>query len=288
MDTGRFAAILVLALLASAVAMPQSVWSSGLEFRPEFRSGNTVFGIDYTSAGMAQDVFHQQSLATDDTEALAVSFPGQGSGADLAQTSAETIAATSTGFFEANTPFYPCLNNGASPVGVGHMWDPYPVTPASFTGNTIFFPEMVNQRNLIDSSKLQNMDATRITLPPQEAGPGVNQELLGLYGMEGFNNSGLNARNVNAPVILSAQTFNFDASPDQINNTSIVERLWRNSHLGVTLQNAYEGDAAYPTWVVPYKEPVTMMEFKCPGNVINYALSETKPGSYLTRSFWTL
>jgi hypothetical protein len=283
----RPVAVFTLALLIVAFAMPYGARAAGLEFKPELRYGNVVAGIDFTSSGMSQDLFHKETLASSDTEAMAISFPGGGPGATIAQSSDRTIAGSATGFVTADYAFYPCVNYGAAPVGFGHMWDPYPVTPALFYGNSLLFPEMVAQRNLIDNEELRRLDAPKITLPPPEAA-GATSQLMGLYGLEGINNSSWGAREGGMPVILSTRTIDFDASPAQINNTSIVERLWRNSHLGHLLPYAYEGDAAYPSWLMPVKNPYGLMEMQCPTNVFSLALDKTRPGSYLIRSFWTL
>jgi len=280
---GCVAALIFVTILALSI-FPLN--SSAIELRPEIRVGDITFGSDVMTTGLSQSVFHQQTLASTDGEAAAVAFENDRPVPTITQASDQSVAATSTGFFQADLPFYPCLNNGASPVGIGQIGVPYPVTTADFSGSDIMFPEMTNQGNLLNDSKLVSMNSTRKTLP--SPGSTATGNLQTLYDRQGINNSGLNAKDANMPVILSSQTFNFDAEPDQINNTSLVERLWRNSHVGKLMDNAYEGDTAGPNWIMPYQDPYDLMQMHCPGNVIKYSLEETKPGANLIRSFWEL
>ena len=99
---------------------------------------------------------------------------------------------------------------------------------------------------------------------------------------------GWNANDKNMPVILSGKTINYDASPAQINNTSIVERLWRNSHQGALLDAAYEGNAAWPTWIDPLRNPFALLYCGDPFTTIKSALEMTMPGHYLIQSYWSL
>lgn len=283
---GSIAFVLILVLVVLFVAIPIDTGASN-ERKSELRMGNIVLGIDEIDNGMFQELFHRQTLSTTDTESLSISTPDQADGLAIAQTCDQTVVGTSTGFFAANMPFYPCLNHGASPVGLGESVASYPVTTAKFSGDTLFFPEMVNQGNMFNNTQLREMNQTRITLPPYAA-TSATGELQGLYAAEGINNSGFNARNADMPVVLSSQTLDFDATPAYINNTTIVERLWRNSHLGAILDNAYEGDTAYPTWIMPYKNPYGLMEMHVPGTIMKFAFQETMPGTKLFRSLWTL
>ena len=278
------AVLIVLCILFAAVSLDAGASN---ERKYELRVGNIVMGTDEISSGMYQELFHRQTLSTTDTETLGISFPGPNSDLTIAQTADQAVLATSTGYFAANMPFYPCLNFGAPPVGLGASVAAYPVTMAKFSGNSLFFPEMVNRGNLLNNTQLRDMNQTRVTLPPYTATSAMG-ELKDLYKSEGINNSGFNARNSDKPVILSSQTIDFDATPAYINNTSIVERLWRNSHLGAIMDNAYEGDTAYPTWIMPYKNPYALMEMHSPSTIMKFAFQETMPGTRLFRSLWTL
>lgn len=90
------------------------------------------------------------------------------------------------------------------------------------------------------------------------------------------------------PVILSGHTVDFVSTPDEINNTTIVDRLWRNSHQANSLNYLYEGEAARPTWIAPVKNPFELIDCGVSTDAIKHSLELTRPGKYLTRAYWTL
>jgi hypothetical protein len=276
-------------LLLSAV-IPYCAFAT--ESRPEFIYGNTVAGIDFIDSGMSQQLFHQNTLATTDQEALAISFPA-GAGITsvapaIAQTSSSTIAAASTGFFNSNFQFCPAVNIGAPPVGVGQFGVPYPVTRAKFSGHSLLFPEMTVEGNLLANGNLSVMQDTGITLPPSLA-YNAYDNVRGLSYLEKNQSAqGLTAREKGLPVILSSDTFDFVSTPDQINNSSIVDRLWRNSHQANALNDLYEGEAALPVWIAPVEHPYELIDCGVASEAIKSSLEMTRPGKYLTRAYWTL
>jgi hypothetical protein len=86
---------------------------------------------------------------------------------------------------------------------------------------------------------------------------------------------------------LSYPYFPFEAKADEISSMSMLDRMWRNSHLG-TIGRAYEGDTSYPTWILPTeftKSAISMYNWY---DVNNMALAYTMPGMHLERRFWDL
>lgn len=271
----------------------------GTESKPEFWCGDVVIGADIIDAGMSQNLLHQQTLATTSDKSLAISFTADSpKSADLveagsispsiSQTSSDTAVATSTGLFEANYMFNPGINYGAAPIGVGQFGVANPVTTARFSASSLFYPEMTVQGNLRKDTDQNSTDSFPVTLPPAQAVGASN--LIQRLANEEDNKSaiGFDARAENMPVILSEDTIDFNALPDQINNTSIVERLWRNTHQGSILNYAFEGDAASPTWIAPMKNPILLIDCGDPYDTIKNALVLTMPGKSLTRAFWSL
>lgn len=324
---GYFAIFIVLLVVMISV-IPCNAFAAAGEARYEMRSGDTTFGNDLTATGQAETVFHQQTLTNEDKENLGITFPGEfglnaagGPGVDMVipaitQTTKQSSSYTSTGFFTANLPFYPCCNYGAAPVGVGQFGKPSPVKPAKFRGSGLFYPEMVNSGGLKNQTGVPlytetNINNTRITLPPPTA-PQAYGEVAGiarvtvggiasdpLYNKSDneirnnsyskSNNTSNNASNsISMPLLLSSHRFNMNAPADEINNTSIMERMWRNSHFGHLMDIAYEGDSSYPTWIAPEKSPKDLLQRRDPYKVIGYSLNMTKPGEYLTYAFWDL
>ncbi len=82
--------------------------------------------------------------------------------------------------------------------------------------------------------------------------------------------------------------FNFDATTEQINNMSIVERMWRNSHRGGMMGKAYAGDTSAPIWIDPYERPYVMPRIDEHYYCMQSALNMTQPGTQIMPRFWTL
>lgn len=277
-------------LLLCAAVIPYS--ASCTESRPEFYYGNIVAGVDFINSGMSQELFHQETLATADQGALAISFPAGPGGASIApaiaQTSSSTVAATSTGLFNSNFQFCPGINLGAAPVGVGKFGVPSPVTRARFSGNSLMFPEMTVEGNLLANGNYTRMQDSGITLPPPMASNAYDKVRSLSYLEKNRGVQGFSAQESGLPVILSGRTVDFESTPAEINNTSIVDRLWRNSHQANALNNFYEGEAARPTWIAPVTNPYELIDCGVMSDAIKSGLEMTRPGKYLTPAFWNI
>jgi hypothetical protein len=287
---GRFLALQAVIILLLAVLM--TLPASGIEVRPEVIYGNTVYGLDFIDSGMSQVLLHRDTLATTDQEALAISFqdgPGAASVAPaIAQTSSGTVIAASLGFFASNFQFCPSVNLGAPAVGVGQFMAPYPVTTAKFSGHSLMFPEMTVEGNLLANGNVSKMGDTGITLPPSQA-YNAYDKVRGLTYLEKNRSAeGFSAREKGLPVILSSATVDLVSTPGQINNTSIVDRLWRNTHQANSLNYLYEGEAAMPVWIAPANNPYELIDCGIASEAIKSSLEMTRPGKFLTRAYWSL
>ncbi|AFD00931.1 hypothetical protein Mtc_2196 [Methanocella conradii HZ254] len=87
---------------------------------------------------------------------------------------------------------------------------------------------------------------------------------------------------------LTYADFSFDATTEQINNMSIVERMWRNSHRGGMMGKAYAGDTSAPLWIDPYERPYVMPRIDEHYYCMQSALNMTQPGTQIMPRFWTL
>jgi hypothetical protein len=293
-------AVIISASLVLLALSPYPAWGAAAETSYELIADGVTFGNDMIITGLGETVFHQQAMAVADDEKTDISFPAilrltPSQGVNLAlpsisQTTNVSVSISSVGFFRANIPFYPCCNFGAAPVGVGQFGKPSPVTPAKFKGNALMYPEMINKGilnpNLTYENK--NINSTMVTLPPAIA-TGAYSETAAVanatVGERAVNNSTFG--NITPPMLLSNQRFNFDSNASEINNSSIVERLWRNSHLYHLMDVAYEGDASRPIWMEPLK-PTEALQLTNHSRVISYSLNMTRPGEYLTKAYWDL
>lgn len=109
------------------------------------------------------------------------------------------------------------------------------------------------------------------------------QEILGAERAVPLNATGQNA----IMYRLSYPYYNFKAKPEVIGTMSLLDRMWRNSHLG-TMGRAYEGDTSYPEWILPMEYTKSAIALADWSQVNNDALNYTLPGTYLTTRFWDL
>ena len=76
------------------------------------------------------------------------------------------------------------------------------------------------------------------------------------------------------------------ATPEQVANKTIMERMWRDVHLNYNLDLAYSGETCYPDHIFPVKNPYAVT-FQIPLNRSNSdALILTQPGKHVKRLFW--
>jgi hypothetical protein len=109
------------------------------------------------------------------------------------------------------------------------------------------------------------------------------QEVTGVERSVPMNYTGMNVENQG----LSYPYFPFTAKPEQISKMSLLDRMWRNAHLG-TMGRAYEGRTAYPTWILPTeytKSAIAMADWDA---VNRAALKLTMPGTQVKPRFWDL
>jgi len=76
------------------------------------------------------------------------------------------------------------------------------------------------------------------------------------------------------------------ATPEEIANRTIMERMWRNVHLNFNMDRAYTGETANPTWICPLKNPYTLMPWYPTTLTVADALSMTMPGTHDKRFMW--
>jgi hypothetical protein len=293
-------AIILSACLALAAWVPGEARGAADETRYELIADGTIFGNDLIRTGLAESVFHQQKLAAADDESLNISFtralpfsPSQSvylALPSIHEAAGESVDVSSTGFFTADLPFYPCCNFGAAPVGVGQFGKLSPVTPARLRGSALMYPEMINKGilnpNLTYENK--NINNTMVTLPPGLAASPYGEVAAianATIGETAVNGSA--PGNITPPLLLSTHRFNFDSNASRISNFSVVERMWRNSHLAHLMDIAYEGESSRPVWMAPLK-PAETLQLTNHFKVLSYALNMTRPGEYLTKTFWDL
>lgn len=226
----------------------------------------------------------------------------------ISETVNQSYSASSTGYYTASFLGIPPINYGGVPVASGIDMPASPVSPpASLIGSSMMFPEMNNIIPGYDRSKAAgNKSANRSNgggtnnsassgstnatqgQATDNVGDGVHetisgQELVGAESSVPLNYTGVNATSQT----LSYPYFNFKAKAGKISNASLLDRMWRNSHLG-TMGRAYEGDTSYPDWILPTEFTKSAIAMANWTDVNNIALNQTVPGTNLMPRFWSL
>jgi hypothetical protein len=237
----------------------------------------------------------------------------------IRQTVDQTYTASDTGFYYANFLGFMTPNNGAYPLSSGSSAFTSPISPPpTIAGPTSPYSEMYNIMPGYDRQKaigkklaanaaqngssykaaiknstllgqgIVDLPANSSVVRAQQAG---NETSLTISGQEvigaetavprnytGFDTSGAN---------MSYPYFAFNAKAGQISNTSMLDRMWRNAHLG-TMGRAYEGDTSYPIEILPTEYTKSAIAMYNWYQVSSDALNLTAPGTRLVPRFWGL
>lgn len=93
---------------------------------------------------------------------------------------------------------------------------------------------------------------------------------------------------VSEPQALNYADYNFDATTGQIDDMTLVERMWRNAHRGGMMGKAYAGDTSAPIWIDPYPRPGDLPMIGEHWYVLQSALNMCVPGTQIMPRFWSL
>lgn len=364
--------ILLISILVIVSAVPTISWAR-TEARYELIAGDVFFGNDIGQFTTKQSLFHQNTLQAEDIEHLNIDFPitadnlGLGptvgtaefDGAALTgsanvlpfgpvnlafpsvhQDAFQSMAATQTGFFTANTVGIPPANLGSYEVFSGPAMFTSPVSvPPSLTGSNLPYAEMTNiipgyERQKAIIKKKSNLKESDLVLPymmptakaadgslaldmGSASSPRYVPDVPSLDGVKSVNPyggseikaqvrettgaAGISRQEVTgvtgavpatylgggAQNYLAYPYFPFAAKPEQISQMSLLDRMWRNAHLG-TMGRAYEGQTAYPTWILPLdytKSAINMADWAA---VNREALKYTLPGTHIMPRMWDI
>ncbi|OPY28178.1 MAG: hypothetical protein A4E28_01696 [Methanocella sp. PtaU1.Bin125] len=278
----KYAMIGLMAYLLLSASAP--IAETELEVRRELRAGDLLYNDETILVPFELTIFHQQMLAASDTGAFAMSPlpPAGGGGISIAQTSDGTVAATQTGFLAAIFPSFRTVDFPGAPIGQGLAWAQY-TPPVRFAGlplNTaMIFPEMTlitridNQTgNVNSSSYIINNNFSKPYYP------GNMMVVKNVTGEGGKNQTVIDRAPRDYMTLI--------ATPEEIANKTIMERMWRNVHLNYALDLAYSGETCFPDHICPVKNPYAIM-FVIPLNRSNSdALVLTRPGRRVKRAFW--
>lgn len=255
-----------------------------LEIRQELRAGDLLYNREIILAPFQLSIFHGQTLAATDTEAFAtspLSATGDG-GFSMAQTSDQTVAATQTGFFNVVFPNFRIVDFPSPPIGQGLAWvqKVQPMRLAGLPQNTaMIFPAMT-EITRIDNGTGTGNNASYIINNNfcQPYYPGNMMVVKNVTNEKGENQTAIDRAPRDYMTLI--------ATPEQVANKTIMERMWRDVHLNYNLDLAYSGETCYPDHIFPVKNPYAVT-FQIPLNRSNSdALILTQPGKHVKRLFW--
>jgi hypothetical protein len=301
-------AIGILLYLLFSIVVPTA--TAEIETRQELRSGDLLVNMETILIPPAlSTLFHTQTAASTDSEALAIS-PLQGTagtGFSLAQTCDETSTAAETGFFRVEfVPYFlrydqlPGYIVGDTPAWVDRMG------PISFAGlpadTTMIFPDMTLVTRRINQSmpEINQTASGNRTAGSVNNSTNVSQAARYDYILDANNSRPYlpgnvmqvktikNEKGENETVIDRApQRYRqLYATPAEIANKTIIDRMWRNVHLNFNMDRAYSGETCYPDIICPLKNPFTLMPWLNTGLTVIDALNMTQPGTHLKKVMW--
>ncbi|OPY30489.1 MAG: hypothetical protein A4E28_00254 [Methanocella sp. PtaU1.Bin125] len=276
----RHAVIVLLMCLILSAALPSA--TAEFEFRRQIRAGDTLYNNEITILPLFRTIFHQDTMAATDTEAFALSAlsPAGGDGIALAQTSAGSVAATQTGFFFVTLPFLWLPEYPGQMIGDRPDWAAatQPIRFAGLPPDTMMtFPEM----HLITRPENDRGNVSEYTVNANNSIPFDQGNVMLVK-----NTTDENGRNVTTLERPPRPYMTLFASPEEIANKTIMERMWRNVHINYNLDRAYVGQTSFPTLIYPVRDTYKLMPF-VPDNVsISAALNMTQTGKHIRRIFW--
>jgi hypothetical protein len=278
----RYAIIVLMVNIILLVAIPAA--DAELEIRNELRAGDLLYNGETILAPFQITIFHGQTLAATDAEALAtspLSVTGDG-GFSIAQTNDRSVAATQTGFFNVLFPNFRIVNFPTEPIGQGLGWvqDIQPIRIAGLPQNTaMIFPPMTEITRIDNGTGRANN--TSYTINNNFSKPYYPGNMVVIKNVT-------NEKGKNQTVIDRAPRdyMTIIATPEQVANKTIMERMWRDVHLNYNLDLAYSGETCFPDQIFPVDNPYAVT-FQIPLNRSNSdALILTRPGMHIKRLFW--
>lgn len=277
----------VLALLVIVIALSGTIQVTAWK-ASEFRlvAGDIVVGRDIILQRPSQTVFHDQSLAASDTEALAISLPAKAdadhiaslsTGPAIAQTSDATVTATDTGFYKANWCYMYFMNSGGWPLS--GMTGMHPIRSSSVMGSGLIWPYMTPA-----PASAQGVSAMKFK-PYIDSSNGGGNVTMALGSGIANNTSATKPHASNGGFNRSYATLK-NATKEQVANASTFDRVYRNANLVNTIPLTHEGSVERPTWID--RKPDQVLRQVDMTKVIDNSLNMTKPGAQLHTVFWDL
>lgn len=287
----------LIALLIVAIALAGTVQVAAWR-ATEFKlvAGDITLGNEVVLQKPSQTLFHDQTEATTDTEALSIAFPAAttgnmaaGTGPTIAQTADTTAQATDMGYYKANWCYTYFVNNGG--WGVGEPGLMCPMGPCSMLGSDLIWPYMTDADDVKDSGPAVTARFKPIIDESPGTGnisPAANTSTVNLSAanLSAANATATSAPSAKPPALNKSYAGLKNATHEDIASASGLERMWRNANLVNTIPQTYKGSVERPTWIDP--NPDAVIRHADRWKVIDHALDMTQPGHREHTLFWSL
>lgn len=273
----RLAVLVVLVLIVVNASLVQAI--AEFESRGEIRTGNVIYNSETTAIAILRAISHRETLARTDTETFAMSpLSGtDGKGLTIAQTSADTMVATQTGFIAT-------LRYSWVPYDIGDKIGDSPewaanVKPINIAGipadSMMIFPSMTMIRRMpVDEAGNSSyiIDANA-SLPMY---PGNLMSVENASVEQGTTAPGHTTGDFWTPYLPASE----------VANKTIIQRMWANAQIIYKLDDAYIGETCFPDHIWPVKSASIMIPMVPDDIVITGALNMTRDGMHMRKIFW--
>ncbi len=267
-------------LVVANASLPQA--TAEFESRAGFRAGDIIYNSETTAIAILRAISHQETLARTDTETFAMSplSTTADNGLTLAQTSADTVVASQTGFTAtlryAWVPYEIGDKIGDSPEWAAN------VAPIGFAGIPVdammIFPQMTMIKRMPDSTgnKINYVIDANASAPMYPGNMMLVKNVTDDHGRDTI---------VFEPPARDHWTPS--TTPDEkIANKTIMQRMWANSHIIYKMDKAYTGETCFPTLICPYKTIAALFPQVPDQAIISSALNMTRTGMHMRKIFW--
>jgi hypothetical protein len=241
-----------------------------------------LYNSDTSVIAILRALSHQETLARTDTETFAMSplSPTTGNGLTLAQTSADTVVATQTGF-TATLRYAWIPYEIGDKIGDSPEWaaDVQPISVAGIPqGSKIMFPQMTLIKIMLDST---GNNATRIIDANASAPMYPGNTIL-------LNNVTDNQGRITiVPGWPPRDYWTPYTTPDaKVANKTIMQRMWANSHIIYKMDKAYAGETCFPALICPYGAITSLFPQVPDKDIIAATLNMTHTGMHMRKIFW--
>lgn len=296
----------------TADASQTGFFSSNYDYRAETDYGNVPITTDYAttvSQAIAPATISIPQLYPEQYDTIAINNKLKAAaGAAPATTSNETANQTSANRSAvqadllSGTMAGPAINNSTSlePITGLNFFKPKNASSKPSDTPTIYpsYFDMAGKSRPASPNPGYGTYSTNgaggigasISMPASGSAISAEMPLAGQIQGIAAGNTGIqvSSQPAQAPNNYTYADFNFDATPAQVSNMSLIDRMWRNAHRGGTMGKAYAGDTSDPLWIDPYVRPNDVSMIDEQWYVMQCALNMTVPGTRILPRLWSL